>query len=570
MKKRILSLALALALVFALASPALAAAAEDDPIIMIAGFVSTQMFENPASDERVHVWDLDYSLIGTAIVKELPALLGGGLLYTLTRNSRVIGDAFARAADKVVGFLALNSDGTPAHDVGPWPGTAADFSLAAIREKRTDDPNARYLQQLSSFCTRFERQVGAENIFIFQYDWRNPTVQNAEQLRAFIGEVKDITGSEKVRLFGSSYGGQICGAYLHSYAAECEVSKIVMEFPALGGSSMIPDLFIGRNFSLQTEALTRFVQSYMGTETKLEPILKWFRLRALYPLVTDLLQAGLLPVAKTWGGLWDLMPADQYDEAKAAALKPEENYAWEAYCDKMHHEVMPNLGKTLMDAQEVHGIQIRIVANTGSPHLVGPDNINSDGLLDVQYTTGAKALPLGQHDITQSNAVCKDTTHRHVSPGQDIDASAAWLPDNTWFVQGQYHGASYLDPYALELESALMLDPDLNTVFDDPAYPQFGLCRQATESIAVKFDGASLKIDNISRERDAKIVKVTAPGLKFGQVTGGKIAPGGSVTLSCTENTAGPGTYAPITVTFLQYTGVVPVPRCKVFDYTGS
>jgi len=567
MKKRIISLALAVALIFALASPALAAD-ENDPIIMIAGFVSTQMFENPASDERVHVWDLDYSLIGSAVLKELPALLGGAVLYAVTGRSKVIGDAFARAADNVVGFLALHPDGAPAHDVGPWPGTAADFSLAAIRAKRTDDPNARYLQQLGSFCTRFEQQVGADSIFIFQYDWRDPTVLNAEKLRGFIKEVLEITGSEKARLFGSSYGGQICGAYLHDYAQEGQVSKIVMEFPALGGSSMIPDLFIGRNFSLQTEALTRFIQSYVGTETKLEPILKWFRLRALYPLLTDLLQAGLLPVARTWGGLWDLMPADQYDEAKAAALKPGERYAWEAYCDKMHHEVMPKIGQTLMNAQETYGIAIRIVANTGSPHLLGPEDINSDGLLDVQYTTGAKALPLGQHGISQSNSICEDSTHKHVSPGQDIDASAAWLPENTWFVQGQFHGASYLDPYALELECALMLDPDLNTVFDDPAYPQFGLCRQATESIALAFGGAHIQIDNLSRERDVKILKVTAPGLKFGQIPGGKLAPGASVTVTCTENATNPGTYTPITVTFLQYTGVAPVPRVKTFDFT--
>ena len=568
MKKRILSLALAVALIFALASPALAASSEDDPIIMIAGFVSTQLFENPASDDRVHVWDLDYSLIGDAVLGELPALLGGALLYAVSGRSKVICDAFARAAEDVVGFLALHPDGAPAHDIGPWPGTAADFSLAAIREKRLGDPNAMYLQQLGSFCSRFERQVGPKNIFIFQYEWRDPTVLNAEKLRDFIRDVKEITGSEKVRLFGSSYGAQICGAYLHGYAHEREVSKLVMEVPALGGSSMIPDLFMGRNFGLQAEALTRFVQSYMGTETKLEPLTKWLDLRALYPLATDLLQAGLLPVAKTWGGLWDLMPADQYDEAKAVVLGPEEHYAWEPYCDKMHHEIMPDLGKTLHDAQEAHGIDIRIVANTGSPHLLGPEDINSDGILDVQYTTGAKALPLGMHGITQSNTVCKDASHKHVSPGQDIDASAAWLPENTWFVQGQFHGASYLDPYALELESALMLDPDLNTVFDDPAYPQFGLCRQASESIALSFDGEFIQIDNLSRERDVKLLKISGQGLKFDELPGGKLAPGAGIGITCAVNEAIPGMYTPITVTFLQYTSGVPVPRCKTFDYT--
>jgi len=567
MKKRVFSLLIVIALVFSLACPAYAAG-ETDPIIMIAGYTATQLFANPGSDDRVLVWNPDFNEIGQELLKELPGLLGGALLYAATGWNKVIVDTFARAADRFLDKFAMNADGSRKHDVGPWPGTAADFTLAAIRAKSGTDPNAIYLSQLNSFCRRFEQQVGADKVFIFQYEWRDPTLMSMEKLRDFIKEVKALTGSGKVRLFGSSYGGQICGAYLHDYAEEGEVSKVVMEFPALGGSSMIPGLLTGEGFRLQTEALTRFIQSYMDTETKLEPILKWFKLRLLYPLATDLLQAGLLPVAKTWGSVWDLVPASEYDAAKAAVLAPGEHYAWEEYCDRLHHEIMPNIEKTLQDAQEKYGIAVRIVANTGSPHLLGPCDINSDGLLDVQYTTGARVLPLGQHGIAQSNAVCKDAGHRHVSPGQDIDASAAWLPENTWFVQGQYHGASYFDPYALELESALMLDPALNTVFDDPAYPQFGLCRQPSESIALAFDGEHIQIDNLSRERDVKLLSVSAPGLKFIQLSGLRLAPGENLYTGYSENTTSPGAYTPITVTFLQYTGGVPVPRCKVFDYT--
>jgi len=479
-------------------------------------------------------------------------------------------NAFGRAANGYLDQFAMNADGTRKHEVGPWPGSAKDFSLAAIRAKAEDDPNARYLSQLGTFCRRFEQQVGAENIFIFQYDWRDPTLRSAEKLRVFIDEVLKLTKSKKVRLFGSSYGGQVCGAYLHDYAKERKISKMVMEFPMLGGSSMVSHLLAGEAFSIQTEAFTRFVQSYMNTEMKLEPLLKWITLKRLSPLVTQLLPAGLLPVAKTWGSIWDLVPATDYEAVKAAALGPGERYAWEAYCDRMHSEIMPNWSKTLREAQEKHGIAIRIVANTGNPHLVGPNEINSDTFLDVQYTTGAKALPLGQHGIKQSNEICKAAGHRHVSPGQDIDASAAWLPDHTWFVQGQFHGASYFDPYALELECALMLGTDLNTVFDDPAYPQFGMCRQASESLAMQFDGASLTIENLSNERDVKILRVSGLELRFARPPGGKTAPGGSVAIACEENMLLPGTYAPITVTYLQHTGAVPVPRTKVFDYTGQ
>ena len=569
MQKRILSLTLALVLVFALACPALAVPTQNDPIIVIPGYTATQLFSSPADPaDRTLVWNPDFNDIGQELLNELPGLLGGGLIYAVTGWNKIIVDAFSRAAGRFLDKFVINPDGTRKHDVGPWPGTAADFSLASIRAKTADDPNARYLSQLGSFCRRFESQVGAQNIFIFQYEWRDPTLRSSESLRTFIDEVLALTGKSRVRLFGSSYGGQVCGAYLHDYAQEGKVSKVVMEFPALGGSSMIPGLLTGENFSIQIETFTRFIQSYMDTEMKLDPILKWLSLKLLYPLATDLLQAGLLPIAKTWGSLWDLIPAKEYDATKAAVLQPDEHYDWEAYCDRMHHEVMPGIGKTLQDAQEVHGIEIRIVANTGSPHLLGASDINSDSILDVQYTTGAKALPLGKHGITQSYSICTDTGHTHVSPGQDIDASAAWLPDHTWFVQGQYHGSSYMDPYALELECALMMGENVNTVFDDPAYPQFGQCRQPTEGLALHFNGSALHVENLSRERDAQLLSICAPGLKFEKLPGGRLKPGEAITIACTESKAQPGAYVPVTVSYLQFNGNLPVPLCKTFDYT--
>lgn len=565
MKKKILSLLLALCLLAAML-PMAHSAEKDDPIIMIAGYTATQLFENPDSDDRELVWNLDFNAVGKELLKELPGLLGGGLLYAATRCNKVLVDAFCRAADRVLGKFALNADGSRTADVGPWPGTAKDFSLAAIRKKLATDDNARYLSQLGTFCRRFEQQTGADNIFIMQYDWRNPTLVSAGELRAFIQEVKALTGSRSVRLFGSSYGGQICAAYLYDYAQEGDVSKVVLEFPALGGSSAIPGLVTGESLSIEIEALTRFIQSYMDTETQLEWLTKWLWLEPLYPLLNDLVQAALLPVAKTWGSLWDLLPASDYASTKAAVLGKDETYAWETYSDRLHSEIMPNMGKLLLDAQNVHGIAVRIVADTGSPHLLNASGTNSDGLLDVRYTTGAAALPLGKHGITQSGAVCADTSHAHLSPGQDIDASAAWLPDHTWFVQGQYHGASYMDPYALELECALMLSDSLNTVFDDPDFPQFGLCRQPSEGIIASFDGETLQIENLSMDYDIKVLAVRAPGLRFSAVDSGKTPPGESIECKAERSTGQSGTYTPITVYYVRYSNGVPILKCKTFD----
>ncbi|MCL2299441.1 MAG: hypothetical protein FWC27_04765 [Firmicutes bacterium] len=573
MRKQILALAVALALLFPLCGTAFAAApADDTPIVMVAGFTSTRLYADPGSAQRVRVWDDAMGGITGALLGELPRLLGGLALWMLTGRTGVAGEAFERAVRGVLGQFAMGPDGKPAHGVGPWPGTAEDFSCKAIWR---DYPE---LGQLEAVCRAYAKQIGSGRVFVFQYDWRNSTLESVRQLREFIREVKALTDSETVRLFGESYGGQICAVYLSEYAEEGEVSKAVLEIPALGGTSILPSLLRNHEFYINAGDTVEmaFAYSWMEGAPDLGWLLKLLPQSLIAGLGSDLVTQGLLPNMITWGNVWDLIPAQAYEETKAAMLKQAGGRpVWEADSDRLHREIMPKLGADLQKAQEEYGVAVRIVACTGKLPVFGKQKINSDGLLDVSLSTGAAALPLGEHGLRQSGAVCADAGHRHLSPGEDIDASAAWLPENTWFVQGTFHGTGEQDPYLLGLETALMLDGELNGVFDKAAYPQFALSRHPGEGVYAQFEGGALRVGNLMRGQQVRVLSVRAEksGLCFAPDKKTSLAPGESLLVPYSGAMPGGG-YVQVTVkyrtAFLLGSVNLPVTKSKTFELSVS
>ena len=78
----------------------------------------------------------------------------------------------------------------------------------------------------------------------------------------------------------------------------------------------------------------------------------------------------------------------------------------------------------------------------------------------------------------------------------EIDASYCYLPDNTWFVDGLYHGMTFNEDYTRELAIRLLLTDELTDVFTDPAFPQF----RASANMA---NGSSLSISIPCQSPDA-------------------------------------------------------------------
>lgn len=99
-----------------------------------------------------------------------------------------------------------------------------------------------------------------------------------------------------------------------------------------------------------------------------------------------------------------------------------------------------------------------------------------------------------------------------------VDASTAYMPDNTWFVNGLFHGMTYWDNYTRVLLMKLLLTDDLTDVYSDSAYPQFRYTSNPSSTVYFEFengapgyiDGNSgmLRVTNVCKESKVRLTAV--------------------------------------------------------------
>ncbi len=148
----------------------------------------------------------------------------------------------------------------------------------------------------------------------------------------------------------------------------------------------------------------------------------------------------LRQVAGYWESLWDFLPYDCYTEA-FDYVDADECAGLIAKTTDFHENVMVNFGEALRQCRDM-GINVNIVAGDSHPTVTG-SQVNSDAIIGTASATGAKVAPYGQrfaNGYVCTGDICTNETHNHLSPSMEIDASYAYLPENTWFVEGMFHG----------------------------------------------------------------------------------------------------------------------------------
>ena len=93
-----------------------------------------------------------------------------------------------------------------------------------------------------------------------------------------------------------------------------------------------------------------------------------------------------------------------------------------------------------------------------------------------------------------------------------IDASTAYLPDNTWFISGMFHGMMVWEDFGLNLINKLMLTDEIKDVYSDPEFPQFHTSSNPSYSVFAKFnksaegflsgDDKSIIISNLTKQNN--------------------------------------------------------------------
>lgn len=509
--KKAISFILAAAIIFSAAPFCVFGTAEKTPVIILQGYSGPTLINTDTGEQ---VWGLDFNKVGERVKEEIPNLLAN------VTNEDALVDIIGSVLLEQLEPIACNPDGSSKYNVECYPQGAKNNRLSVLREN-----GGNYIPE-KELVDIIADKIGEENVFIFVCDWRKGQIDYADEIDKFIQEVKELTGSNKVDLFGLSHGGQCGASYLYYYGYKQDVRKAMLTSPAIGGTSIVGELFCGNSVDINYETIVKFVEQGTQTEENWEQLVGIIGIDRLNPLLNRVLQEYALDFAKYFTSLWDFVPLDYFEDAMAhIALDPIESAAIIEKTTAYHTDAMANMSEGLKKAQSA-GTQIGIITCTGAESFAGNGN-NSDYVIDVYTSSGALCADIGEKfekGYKPLFKTCSNSKHYHISPDFDIDASCAYLPDNTWFVKGQYHGMYVFDPYTRGLVLNFLYG-NLNNVFSDPSYPQFNASQNSADGLYIRFDSTSfgyhtkndakLVVKNLSANSDAIIWSINIDGADF-------------------------------------------------------
>lgn len=553
---------------------------EDVPVIFVPGFLQPYMYiegEDGAEDE--YLWLPMKEKIFKRIIDDMPNFLASifGLLWG---DVETFGETLGGGAYAVAEKMKCNPDGSSVYPVVHYKNDPAESNAANLKKVVSKEAERKVIlfEAFIDYITA-NNYAELEDIFIFEYDSRHDSIQIAEELRDFIKDVKEYTGAEKVNLFTVSYGGLITATYFYYYVNEGDIGKAVLNVPPLTGTDFTDKLF-RQKVDLPLETLIDFVESVLGVGTEISYI---FEANDGDFLNTTLNGAsgGMLDVVKYWGSIYTITSPDLYDALKNDFLDPVESKNIIKNNDIIHYDIMPSMDKIFKNCKK-NGVDVSILACTGSDICLGSEQ-NGDILVPTASASGAKCAPLGERfadGYTGLKTTCSDKNHNHISPSMEIDASCAYLPEKTWFIDDSYHAMFELEEYSLSLLSKLLFTDELKDVHSDPAYPQFDYSHNVHRGVYAKFnsspvgyissDDTALIVENLLESSAIKIASIVANGveLDFDVSFAGILMPGESIEIPFSGDIPEvSATRAEITVNYAKV-GVISGLTSTVFDMT--
>lgn len=534
----------------------------DYPVIIVPGYSSTNLYYGDSLETGEAVWGLNFDYVLERVLARI-AELGIGLGVMAFDKADYITDVLAEEMQGLLEKLRCNPDGTSAYELHQDYTDALHKNNAYLIENRED---TMYRQEVE-ISEEIAQYIGHENIYNFSSDFRMGAENCAGLLDEFIQSVKEHSGKDKVNLFAVSHGGQVTATYLALYGHKGDVDNAVLTIPAIGGAGIAYDAMMSC-VEFDEECLVRFVENGTMTEENYNWLVKAQPLGFVDTLLNSLFPK-IFPTIGYWGSLWDFITVDKYEHAKETLLDSEESAELIAISDRFHYEILPSMPEKFAQLIE-DGMNISIIAGTGNSVVTGMYE-NSDGIITTAASTGATCAPLGQRFADGYKQINPCEGKDKVSPAMDIDASTAYLPDNTWFVDGLFHGMTYKDNYTRVLMMNLLLTDNITDVYSDPEYPQFHYSTNASHTVHASFDGCGdgfisgetdkLLVMNTSANSTVRIAAIDcdALGLEFDFDPFMDIAPGATVEIPFTgEIPAVSNTVANVTVYYAMDT-VTPI-----------
>ena len=510
--KKVLIVILCIATVFS--SCAIAAQAtekySDYPVILVPGYSSSYFYNG---DTGEHVWGLDMDKVLDMVLSNI-AGVGTSLGAMTAGNADKIAELVGNGALELCGVMACNPDGTSKYNIQQYYTAPEDSRYSDLMEKYPE--GNMYTEH--EICAEIAEFVGYENIYQFTCDFRMGQEYCAKQLDKFVEGLCKLTGKKKVNIFAVSHGGQTTSTYIALYGWKNRINNAVLTVPAIGGAAFAYDPMM-IDIDLDEECIARFVEYGNSVEMDIDWLLKANELGFLDEVCEKLIPY-LEQIYQYWGSMWDFIPVSVYEEVKDTRLDKKASARLISISDRYHYEIQPTVAEKMRQCR-ANGANINIIAGCGN-HVVTGFKEDSDGIISTACSTGATVAPRDERFPAGYRQKNSCGGKYKISPDMRIDASTAYLPDNTWFVNGLFHGQTNSDPFVRDLMFTLLLTDKIKDVYSDKAYPQFRDTSAAALGVYSEFTGAEpgfitadsdkLVITNICNDAIVTITAVEVDG----------------------------------------------------------
>lgn len=299
--------------------------------------------------------------------------------------------------------------------------------------------------------------------YIFWYDWRLDPLEVADELKAYIDDVKAATGKSEVALIGRCLGSSVVTAYVAKYGMD-GIRGVGIDGGVVNGAEAISEPISGK-FNFDADGINRFLYDCNALEMfsldelvnetidmlskagVFDKIVGVTKEKIYYVVVKGVTSALALSTFFTYPSYWAAVKAEDYETAKAYVFGDEGSAKREQYAgliakidnyDQKVRQQIPNIMQEISDKGNVciiakYGLQILPIIKSSDAIA---DQFASVECASYGATTSTIYGTLSDSYIADRIA---EGNGKYISPDKQIDASTCQFPEATWFVKGANH-----------------------------------------------------------------------------------------------------------------------------------
>ena len=298
----------------------------------------------------------------------------------------------------------------------------------------------------------------------FWYDWRLDPLEIAEQLHAYVADVKAATHCDKVALASACLGGNVLLAYLSLYGTE-DLSGFGMLAPLAKGSEFLSQAISGR-FHLDMDGLNRILTDTSAIDRFDMPafasatidllsksgvygaLSDSFKKKVYAKVVEGVTSAIAMSTIFTMPCYWGCVADEDFDNAIQYVFGDEGSEKRTQYAGLIekienYHETVAKNADALMQSVVDDGVNLAILCKYGFQMvpICEESYLVSDQYVSVRKASfGATTSTI--FDTLSDDYIAEQEARglgKYISPDKQVDASTCLFPDYTWFTKNATH-----------------------------------------------------------------------------------------------------------------------------------